>query len=139
MTLISPKSENLLTVFSMLVDTDVLIDYLRGNENAVSFIERNVDDIFISSITVAELYQGVFEGEERAVLDELISVFSVIPVSEGLAKEGGLLRRKFKKSHGSGIADCMIAATAIYHKMELVTLNVKHFPMVGFISKPYEK
>lgn len=42
----------------MLVDTDILNDYLRGNRKAERFVEAHIDEIAISSITVGELYQG---------------------------------------------------------------------------------
>jgi predicted nucleic acid-binding protein len=43
----------------MVVDTDVLIDYLRGVENAVASVAESVDEIVISTVSVAELYAGV--------------------------------------------------------------------------------
>jgi len=123
----------------MLVDTDILIDFLRGKEIAARFIERFVDDIFISSITVAELFQGVIDGEERSILEGLIFTFTVLPITESIAIEGGLLRRQYKKSHGSGLADCLIAATALSHGLTLYTLNLKHYHMLSDIVNPYEK
>ena len=58
----------------MLVDTDVMIDYLRGFEVAVNFLEQHVDDLRVSAITVAELYQGVREGKERTKLSMVYSI-----------------------------------------------------------------
>lgn len=123
----------------MLVDTDVLIDYLRGDSCAEEFLESNPDAVFISSITIAELYQGVIEGEERTALDSMISAFTILPVTEEIAKEGGLICRKYRKTHNSGLADCLIAATARRHDLPLISLNLKHFPMLENVSKPYRK
>lgn len=123
----------------MLVDTDVLIDYLRGDSRAEEFLESNPDAVFISSITVGELYQGVIEGDERTALDSLISAFTILPVTEEIAKEGGLICRKYRKTHNSGLADCLIAATARRHDLPLISLNLKHFPMLENVSKPYRK
>ena len=47
----------------ILVDTDVLVDFLRGLETAVSFVDVHSDRIILSSIVVAELYAGVRSGE----------------------------------------------------------------------------
>jgi predicted nucleic acid-binding protein len=47
-----------------LVDTDVLIDYLRDHPQAVAFLEAQPGPLLISAITVAELYAGVGEGAE---------------------------------------------------------------------------
>ena len=84
----------------MLVDTDILIDYLRGGAKAEAFVESNIDNINVSSITVGELYQGVREGEERSALDSMSSALTTLPVSEDIAREGGLLCRKYRKIAG---------------------------------------
>ena len=123
----------------MLVDTDILIDYLRGNKKAETFVESNLDAIVISSITVGELYQGVKEGEERSALDGMISALTTLPVSEDIAKEGGLMRREYRNSHSIGLADCLIAATAKHHDLPLQSLNLKHYPMLENIASPYKK
>jgi predicted nucleic acid-binding protein len=123
----------------MLVDTDILIDYLRGNPRAETFVESNLETLAISSITVGELYQGVKEGEERSALDSMTSALTTLPVSEEIAREGGLLCRKYRKSHNAGLADCLIAATAKHHNLPLHSLNLKHYPMLKDISSPYKK
>ncbi len=124
---------------AIVVDTDVLIDYLRGHPKAIAFIQRHADEMAVSSISLAELYAGVRDGRERAVLDELVTVFRVIPVSAHLAREGGLLKRDFGPAHGVGLADAIIAATALDQDADLATLNVKHFPMLQWLKPPYRK
>ena len=119
----------------MLVDTDVLVDYLRGESKAEEFIESNLDEIHICSITVAELYQGVIEEEERSALDSMMSALIILPI----ANEGGIICRQYRKSHNSGLADSIIAATARHHNLPLRTLNIKLFPMLENASSPYRK
>src|SRR5947209_14236782 len=114
----------------LLLDTDILIDYLRGRAEAISYLENRPEPLAVSAITVAELYAGVREGEERTKLTLFLSALEVIPVDERVAARGGLLRRDYSKSHGTGLADALIAATAEVHQATLVTLNAKHFPMV---------
>lgn len=123
----------------ILVDTDVMVDYLRGHPNAVSFVAKHAGQIILSSIVVAELYAGVKGNAEEATLDDLISLFPVIPVTVEIAKAGGLLRRDFSKSHGIGLADAMIAATADIANAQLSTLNVKHYPMKRGLKPAYGK
>ena len=123
----------------MLVDTDILVDYLRDIPNAVSFVETHVNQIRMSAISVAELYQGVKDGKERKALDAMVSAFTILPVSEEIAIQAGLLRRKFHKSHGCGLADCLIAATAMAHNLPLRSFNTKHYPMVEDVAVPYQK
>lgn len=107
----------------LLIDTDILVDYLRGREDAVHFLESRQISMFISAITLGELYAGVREGQERRILDDFIEYFKVIPLSSIIAVQGGLFRRDFGKSHGVGLADAMIAATAQSEHATLATLN----------------
>jgi hypothetical protein len=57
----------------------------------------------------------------------------------GIAERGGLFSRDYRASHGCGLADCLIAATADLHGLSLVTLNAKHFPMLHDVETPYRK
>lgn len=123
----------------LLIDTDVLIDYLRDHAEAVSYLESLTEPLLISVITVAELYAGVREGAERTALNEFIQAFEIVPVAEDIAIKGGLYRRDYMKSHNVGLADAIIAATAELRRAELVTLNKKHFPMLASITVPYQK
>jgi hypothetical protein len=122
-----------------LLDTDILIDYLRGYLEAVVFIEANISESFVSSINIAELYQGVRNGDEQARLGKMISALTSLPLTSGIAERGGLYSRDYRPSHGCGLADCLIAATADLHGLRLVTLNAKHFPMLEDVETPYRK
>lgn len=123
----------------LLIDTDVLIDYLRGNYQAINYLEKLTELLFISSITVAELYAGVREGAERKALDIFICAFEIVPIDQEIAILGGLYRRDYGKSHGVGLADALIAATAQSKQAILVTLNQKHFNYLTKIIVPYQK
>lgn len=124
---------------SILVDTDVLIDFLRGYNKAVAFIENFTSRIILSSIVVAELYAGVKGSQELAVLENFLSLFRIVPVTAGIAKKGGLYKRDFGQSHGVGLADAILAATADMEKAILKTLNVKHYPMIKGLQPAYRK
>ncbi len=124
---------------TLLIDTDVLVDYLREFPPAVEYLESLEEDLCTSSIVVAELYGGVREGKERQSLDSLLSVFEIKPIDADLAERGGILRRDFAPKHGTGLADALIAATAQQCGAELVTLNAKHFPMLQNVVVPYKK
>lgn len=123
----------------LLIDTDVLIDYLRDRAEAVSYLESLTESLLVSVITVAELYAGVREGAERMKLDEFIRAFEIVPVDREVAIRGGLYRRDYMKSHNVGLADALIAATAESRQAALVTLNSKHFPMFANVVVPYQK
>lgn len=124
---------------SLLIDTDVIIDYLRGRAEAVTYLEGLQEPLLVSAVTVAELYAGVREGAERTALEQFLAAFEVVPVDEAIAVLGGLFRRDYGKSHATGLADALIAATAESRQATLVTLNAKHFPMVNNFLVPYQK
>lgn len=124
---------------SLLIDSDVLINYLRGYPTAVNYLEGLTERQVISVITVAELYAGIRDNAERQALEELLGTFEIISLSEQTAITGGLFRRTYIKSHNVGIADALIAATAQAENATIVTLNKKHFPMFSDIIVPYQK
>ncbi len=124
---------------ALLLDTDVLIDFLRGYSKAVNFVNANSSQIILSSIVVAELYAGVKGESELKVLENFISLFRVLPVTSEIAKTGGLYKRDYGKSHGVGLADAIIAATCEAENAELKTLNVKHYPMIKDLTPTYKK
>src|SRR5438067_3689256 len=123
----------------LLIDTDVLIDYLRGQAEAVSYLESLTESLLVSVITLAELYAGVRAGAERTKLDEFIRAFEITLVDREVAIRGGLYRRDYMKSHQVGLADALIAATAEHRQAALVTLNSKHFPMLANDIVPNQK
>jgi len=124
---------------AILVDTDVLIDFLRGNDKAITFIDKFSSHIILSPIVVAELYAGVKGANELSVLDNFVSFFRVVPIDSEIAKAGGLYKRDFGKSHGVGLADAILAATADKENAELMTLNINHYPMIKGIKSAYKK
>ena len=113
-----------------LIDTDVLIEYLRGSEPAAKLLEGLEGDLQISAISVAEIFSGARGPEELAALDQFMLAFEVIPVDEQLARQGGVLRQEYHPSHGTGLADALIAGSAMASGAELLTFNRRHYPMV---------
>lgn len=122
----------------LLIDTNVLGDFLRGFPMDVKYLKSHSEEIIISAIAVAELYAGV-KDSERGQLDDLISLFEVIPVTQEIAKTGGLFKQQYHKSHGVGLADAIIAATSVNIDATLKTLNTKHYPMLNGLKAPYSK
>ena len=123
----------------LLLDTSILVDYLRNWPAAVAYVEATVEQQVLSAIVVAELYGGVRDGTERTRLTALVAAYTVLPVTAGLAVDGGLLWRRYRPSHGVGLADALLAATALAQGATLVTLNSKHFPMLPDVLVPYQK
>jgi hypothetical protein len=123
----------------ILLDTDVVVDFFRGYGKAVAFIKTYNTRIILSAIVVAELYAGVKGDAEQAVLKDFISLFRVVPVNAEIGRVGGLYKRDYGKSHGVGLADAILAATAEAENAELKTLNTKHYPMLKDLKPAYNK
>ncbi len=124
----------------LVVDTDVLIDFLKGKiqaRNYLSQCRRSGDLLCYSVITKAELYAGLRPGEESALMLLLNSMQELI-VDGHIAAQGGKYRQQFMKSHQLQLPDALIAATVKTHHATLITLNTKHFPMTDIVVKrPY--
>jgi len=123
----------------VLPDTDVMIDFLRGNPDAGRVLKKYSEHIILSCIVVAELYAGVKGDRELVILDDLVKAFRVVPIMPSIAKAAGLYCCRFRRSHGIGLSDALIAATTHAENAQLLTLNVKHFPMFEGLKPPYIK
>jgi predicted nucleic acid-binding protein len=107
-------------VTRVLVDSDVLIDHLRGHHR----FAVGKDTVHVSTVTRAELFAG--RGTEEAKVRRLLDPFSELPVDRAVAERAGRIRRAAK----IGMADALIAATAIQHRLTLVTRNTSDFATV---------
>ena len=125
------------TAVKLLFDTDVLVEYLRGRPLAVKYFEAQSGPLLISVVSAAELFVGARTQAEIESLDEFLRAFTSVPIDGAIARSGGLIRRQFGPSHGVGLADALIAATAQAAASVLVTFNLRHFPMVEDKLAPY--
>ena len=123
----------------LLLDTDVLVDYLRGYPEAVRYLNARAEFVILSAVTAAELYAGVQDDDDLTRLDEFLSQFPTVAITNEIARTAGLFKRDYQRSHGVGLADAIIAATAQAQGAELKTLNVRHYPMLKGLRPPYAK
>jgi hypothetical protein len=122
-----------------LVDTSVLIDYLRGRQDAAELLEneRAAAPLHASEITRLEVLAGMQPAEEEETR-LLLSTLVWHPVGTEVAEEAGSLGREWLPSHHTiDSADLAIAATAIRTGARLLTRNVRHFPMFTDLQAPY--
>jgi hypothetical protein len=117
-----------------LLDTSVAVDHLRGSSPAVDLLSGLIEaeePLLASEVVRFELLAGVREKEVE-VLEQLFSALSWVPVGEEVARAAGSLAQRHRRAH-SGIddADYLIAATALLLDAELLTTNVRHFPMIA--------
>ena len=104
-----------------LVDTDVLVDHLRG---ASELRPRRNDRLAYSVITRAELFAGRSDAEED--VGRLLDGLTELPVTRAVAETAGRIRR----STGVRLPDALIAATALDHGMSLMTRNRKDYERI---------
>ena len=122
-----------------LVDTSVLIDYLRGHPAAAGVLEQERAEapLHASEVTRLEILAGMRPSEEVATR-ALLETLTWHPVDADVAEDAGALGRAWLPSHRSiDSADLVIAATAQRVEARLLTCNVKHFPMFADLSAPY--
>jgi predicted nucleic acid-binding protein len=124
---------------TVLVDTSVIIDYLRGDLGAERVLEkeRTTAPLHASEITRLEVLAGM-RPNERGATHALLSIFFWHDIDTLIAERAGELGRRWLVSHNAiDSADLAIAATAMVSGCELLTCNVKHFPMFAGLKKPY--
>ena len=119
----------------MLIDTDILIWYLRGHVLAATFL-RSRQPVTISVVTYMELIQGARNKEELQALRKTIQQWhwQVLPLQEAISSRAALYVEEYCLSHGLRLADALIAATAVEHGLSLASANVKHYRMINDLT-----
>jgi len=114
---------------SVLIDTDVLINFLRGKEKARDYLASVIGetDLCCSAITVAEIHAGMRE-HERAKTVDLLDSLTIVDVTRPIAEKAGAYKRT-TRTQGLELDDCIIAATVYTKHSVLITGNDRHYPM----------
>lgn len=124
----------------MLVDSDVLIWYLRGHSKASRFL-AGLPILTLSAVSYMELVQGCRSAEELTRLrkDFTARDAQVLPITEAISGRAVALVEAHFLGGGLRMADALIAATAIEHRLPLASANVKHFsPITGLALETFE-
>ena len=121
----------------VLLDTCIVIDFLRQKPKAIDYIQTLSNAPHLSSVTVMELYAGVRGRHEEQQLANMIAHSQVLDINSEIGALAGRLLKKYRPSSGLDAIDALIAATAKHNDIELVTLNIKHFAMFEGLVRPY--
>ena len=125
-----------------LIDTDIVIDHFHGHAAALEYYTENLaagETLAVSVITLTEVMAGLRPGEEERT-ERLFQLFAIQDVNEPIGRQASLYLRQFRRSHGLELGDALIAATALHHGAELITRNLKHYPMTDItVVAPYER
>ena len=115
-----------------LLDTDILISYLRGYPGTIDLLKtlaRKGASFSISVVTVVEIEAGIRAGE-KAKTKELLDSMEAIVLDLPMAHLAGSFLREYRsKGVSLSLADVMIAATAVTENLILLTYNQRHYPM----------
>jgi tRNA(fMet)-specific endonuclease VapC len=123
-----------------LVDTDWLIDYLKGREAARQLLDPLVHQgLAISLITYGEIFEGILYGRDPTRHEQVFRAFlrtaPVLPLTENSMERFAQIRGDLRaKGQLIGDADILIAATALDHNLLLVTQNILHFSRVSALQ-----
>lgn len=122
---------------SALLDTTVVIDVLRGDGAALSYLLALPLRATCSELTRVEVLRGV-RSAERSAAGRFLDSLRWHAVDEQVAARAGELGRQYRRSHpGIGVTDLVIAATAQLSQLPLATSDVRHYPMFTELRRPY--
>jgi predicted nucleic acid-binding protein len=124
----------------MLVDTDVLIWHLRGYPKATQQLDR-LPKLTISAVTWLELLQGFRNQAELLAVRKSLEMREAerLPLTPAITERAVALMEALALSHGLQMGDALIAATALEHRMAVLTGNAKHFsPIDGLRIERFE-
>jgi tRNA(fMet)-specific endonuclease VapC len=119
----------------VIFDTNILIEIYRGNIAVKEETERLQTDIFyVSSITVAEFMVGAKDKADLIRIEKQLEKYTAIPINAAITDIFINLFKTLTLSHRPGIADALIAATALYYNLPLYTHNKRHFQFIPDIQ-----
>lgn len=115
----------------MIIDTDVIIWYLKGNKNAFNSIEKQ-NGFQVSVITYMELVQGMRNKTELTELRKAFRIWKtkILYIDEEISSKAMFLVERYFLSHSIGVADALIACTSIVNGQPLLTGNTKHYKII---------
>jgi predicted nucleic acid-binding protein len=127
------------TLMDWLIDTNILIDHLRGTACATAFLRkaRKHQTLWISVITIAEIHAGqqMQQRKEKAKVIRFLKLFRVAFLDGTIAAIGGEIARDYSAS----LPDALIAGTALNKGLRLATRNLRHFQGIPnlTVQSPY--
>ena len=114
----------------IVLDTNVLIEILKGNEETIKTVHAFNEGLVISSISVMELYYGAINKAEIKKLEKFVSLFKIEHLNENISMKSTMLIKAYAKSHNLDIPDGLIAATVLILECRFFTYNLKDFKYI---------
>ncbi len=119
----------------MIIDTDVLIWYLRGNEHAKQIVEAALP-FSISVVTYMELVQGMKNRDEFRRFQKQLQSWDIeiLHIDNDISSRATFYMQEYALSHAMCMADALIAATVVQRGETLLTANDKHYKFIPTIQ-----
>jgi predicted nucleic acid-binding protein len=119
----------------MLIDSDVLIWYIKGNENAKNAISNNIP-FKISVINYMEVIQGMRDKKELKSFQKYLKKWPVdiIQINENISTRAMFLVEDYYLSYSMELGDAIIASTALENQEIILTGNDKHYKFIPNIQ-----
>lgn len=117
----------------VLLDTDILIDFSRGDGAAIAIIaeKESSDTLGVSTISVLEFLQGARDKREWLACTRSLLRFTHLPLSAAISSRAPILFEEYRLSHGLALGDCLIAATALTLNVPLLTKNQRDYRFIN--------
>lgn len=111
-----------------LCDTNVFIEIYKGNTTIIDVVKTiEQQNMAISDVTCAELLYGARNKKELQTIRKDLNKLTILSIESSISKLAVALVEKYALSHKLSLPDALIAATALFHDVELYTLNLKDF------------
>jgi len=127
---------------TVLLDTDVLIDCLRGTPGALDWLTRNASTSFqVPGIVAMELLAGCRSQSDLQRVQAFLSAFDIVWPEAAEFAHAYALMVQYRLVSALSIPDCLVAAVALSRSARLYTFNLRHFQIVAGLDtqEPYAR
>ena len=126
----------------LVLDTDVMIEILRQSSEALAWAEANRGNaVGLPMLVRAELLAGARDKNEQRRICRELDAYASLHIELEDSSRAIEWFEQFHLSHGLGVVDCLIAASAVRLHRPLCTFNVKHFQAIPGLrlQLPYQR
>jgi tRNA(fMet)-specific endonuclease VapC len=118
----------------ILFDTDVTIDYLRGNPEVIEFAGyAGIENLFINSIIRMEVLYKAIDKKDLQRIKKLLDALPSIPLESAISDIFEATFETYALSHRPAIPDMLVAATCLYYDIALFTFNKKDYHYIKYL------
>ena len=115
----------------MIIDTDVLIWYMKGNEKAKKVVDQT-GSFYFSVVSYMELVQGMRNKNELNILRKALRIWNakILYITEEISAKAMFIVEQYYLSHSVLLADALIGATGLMHGLSILTADDKHYKVI---------